>query len=250
MPIQSGAATERRRQRAARELRRVVLLRQMRGDDVHEARGVDSRQYLAPPPRCADARAARRSAASAGRDSRRSASMSRSWLHSSTSASQPDRLASTCGVRHAEVGQHAQAPRAVADDELHRLARVVRHRHRLRSRARRARTRRGCRSRRRRSCPRSAPTPRPACRTCAQTGMPWRAANAGTPPTWSECSCVTRIAASDAGLEPEPGEARRGVADAEAAIDQHARAARLDDEAVALAAAAQRREAHARRAAT
>ena len=50
--------------------------------------------------------------------------------------------------------------------------------------------------------------------------------------------------------EPEPPEARRGVADAEAAIDQHARAARLDDEAVALAAAAQGREAHARRAAT
>src|SRR5512137_1464622 len=36
----------------------------------------------------------------------------------------------------------------------------------------------------------------------AHTGMPWRAANAGTPPTWSECSWVTRIAVIDDGASP------------------------------------------------
>ena len=55
--------------------------------------------------------------------------------------------------RHADVGQHAEPARAVADDELHRLARVVRHRERPDLERRRSRTRRGCRSRRRASMP-------------------------------------------------------------------------------------------------
>ena len=78
----------------------------------------------------------------------------------------------------------------------------------------------------------------------SHTGMSWRAANAGTPPTWSECSCVTKIAPIDSRRDADAREPRRGVADAEAAIDHDARGARLDDEAVAFAAAADRREAH------
>ena len=31
------------------------------------------------------------------------------------------------------------------------------------------------------------------------TPMPWRAASGGTPETWSLCSCVTKMAASDEG---------------------------------------------------
>ena len=60
---------------------------------------------------------------------------------------------------------------------------------------------------------------------------------------------MTRIAGTSR-HEPEAREARRGVANAEAAVDQDARAAGFDDEAVALAAAAEGGEAHARLAAT
>ena len=44
--------------------------------------------------------------------------------------------------------------------------------------------------------------------------------------------------------EPQPREARGGVAHPEPAVDHQARAPRLDDEAVAFAAAAERGEAH------
>ncbi len=48
------------------------------------------------------------------------------------------------------------------------------------------------------------------------------------------------------GGEPQSCEARHAVANAETAIDQDSGAGRLDDEAVALAATAERCEAHAR----
>ena len=52
------------------------------------------------------------------------------------------------------------------------------------------------------------------------------------------------------GDEADPREPRRRVLYAKAAVDEHARAAGFDDEPVALAAAAERREAHARLAPT
>ena len=85
--------------------------------------------------------------------------------------------------RDAEVGQHAEAARAVADHELHRLARVVRHRERADLERRRSRTRRGCRSRRRCAMPSKRSDTAASVPNVTQTGMPWRAANAGTPPT-------------------------------------------------------------------
>src|SRR4029453_7196566 len=36
----------------------------------------------------------------------------------------------------------------------------------------------------------------------SQTGTEYFAAKAGTPPTWSVCSCVTKIASSDSGATP------------------------------------------------
>ena len=74
--------------------------------------------------------------------------------------------------------------------------------------------------------------------------MPWRAANDGTPPTWSECSWVTTIGVERVRLDADAGQARRGVANAEPAVDHDARGAGFDNESVALAAAADRREAH------
>src|SRR6185437_1831080 len=47
-------------------------------------------------------------------------------------------------------------------------------------------------------------------------------------------------------LDADPREARRAVAHTESAVDHHARSARLDDEAIALAARADGREAHQR----
>ena len=58
------------------------------------------------------------------------------------------------------------------------------------------------------------------------------------------CSCVTTIGVEGLGRDADAGEARRGVAHAESAVDHDARGPRFDDEAVALAAAADRREAH------
>ena len=54
-------------------------------------------------------------------------SMSQSWLHSSTSASQPGERRSTCGVEAPMSVSTPSAQRAVGKHELHRLARVVRH---------------------------------------------------------------------------------------------------------------------------
>ena len=55
---------------------------------------------------------------------------------------------------------------------------------------------------------------------------------------------MTRIARERFRRDAEAREARDGIANAEAAIDQDAGGAGFDDEAVAFAAAAERREAH------
>ena len=46
------------------------------------------------------------------------------------------------------------------------------------------------------------------------------------------------------GLNAKPGESSRGIRDTESAIEQHARAACLNDQGVALAATAERSEPH------
>ncbi len=153
------------------------------------------------------------------------------------------------GRGHAEVGQHAEAPRAVADDVLHRLARVVRNGYRLDLQrvdrepvvaveavdvrhALEALRDRGQRAER--GPDRNAVPRRERRNTADMIGVLVRDEDRG----------------ERRRLEPEPGEASRRAPNAEAAVDQDARAARLDDEAVAFAAAAQGGEAHPRRAAT
>ena len=153
------------------------------------------------------------------------------------------------GGRHAEVRQHAESPRAVADHVLHGLAGVVRDGDRLdRERVdrepvvaveavhvRHALEPLGHRGQRAERGPDRNAVPGGERRNATDVvGVLVRDENRG----------------ERRGLEAEPGEPLRRVADAEAAIDQDARAARLDDEAVAFAAAAQGGEAHARRAAT
>ena len=73
----------------------------------------------------------------------------------------------------------------------------------------------------------------------SQTGMRKRVANAATPPMWSACSCVTRMALIDSGASPSRAQPRDGVADAKSAIDQDPRVPDFDDECVAFAATAQ-----------
>ena len=55
---------------------------------------------------------------------------------------------------------------------------------------------------------------------------------------------MTTIAVMLSGVDTEPGKARDGVANAETAVDEHARAAALDQQAVAFAAAAETGETH------
>src|SRR6185437_8459263 len=142
-----------------------------------------------------------------------------------------------------EVGDHAEAPRAVADHELDRLARVVRHRKRAHlERADReyfvaveteaahgtdeALAGRVDRAERR-------PYGNPV--SCRERRDP---ANVVAMLVRDEDRCDRR------GIDSKARETNARVAHAEAAVDQDRGAARLDDEAVALAAAAQRSEAH------
>ncbi len=105
-----GGAVQCRRKRRARQVRRVVLLRKVRGDDVLQPAVVERRQQRRRRLRCAGGRSGRRSGPSARADSRWPRASPRSWLHSSTSASQRVRLASTYGV---------DVPRSVSTPSLH-----------------------------------------------------------------------------------------------------------------------------------
>ncbi len=153
------------------------------------------------------------------------------------------------GRRHAEVRQHAQTVRAVADDVLHRLARVVRNGYRLDFQ---------------RADRESVMAVETVDAGHALEPFRYRGQRAERRPHRNAMPCGERRDAADMigvlvrdenrgerrGRESEPGEASRRAANAEPAIDQDARAARFDDEAVAFAAAAQGGEAHARCAAT
>jgi hypothetical protein len=144
---------------------------------------------------------------------------------------------------HAEIGENADASRAVADHILDGFARVVRHRDRhdleLADRKllvaveaidmRHAVEALGDRC--------EGPEGRPHRNriTRGECGHPSDVV--GVLVRDENCGEVAR-------RESDPREARDGVANAETAIDQHTRRARFDDETVALAAAAQGSEAH------
>src|SRR5438552_12312608 len=145
---------------------------------------------------------------------------------------------------YAKIGQNAQPPVPVGADELHRLARVVRHgkgpdfyianlehivavetvyvrqdRETLRDHCQRAE-----------SEPYGCSEPRRERRDAADMiGMLVRDDDRG----------------NGLGRDADPREPRDRVPDAEPAIDQHPRRADLDQQAIAFAAAAQRRETHA-----
>ena len=185
MPIQSAAQPSAAGERGARQLRRVVLLRQVRRDDVLQPRACRCGRGAAAaaslcrwPKRPGDALLQRIRIAAAGEHVEIVVALE----HQRVAAGE-----ARLDVRR-DVPMSVSTPsraRAVGDDELHRLARVVRHRERRDlERADRERVvaveavdARRCR-RGGRPTPASVPK-------VAQTAMPWRAANAGTPPTWS-----------------------------------------------------------------
>ena len=167
MPIQSGAQLSDAGQRGAREVGPVVLLAQVRGEQMLQPRIVQASPAAPPRRRCRDAPAGRRCAASADTDNRRWPACRHRDCIRAPARRNPDRLASTCSGRRAEIGQHAEPPAAVGADELHRLARIVRHRETVAPRWRRSRNGRGCRSRRRAAARQSARRRWPACRRSA-----------------------------------------------------------------------------------
>ena len=128
-PIQSCAQPSAADERGAGELPRIVLPRQVRGEDVDELRIVEPREQRAGGPVV--------EMAEAGRDAllerRRIAAV---LQHVEVViALEHQRVASGQAVldvqcRDAEIGEDAHAPGAVADHVLHGLARVVRHRDR------------------------------------------------------------------------------------------------------------------------
>src|SRR5579862_3666670 len=148
--------------------------------------------------------------------------------------------------RHADVGQHAEPLRAIADDELDRLARIVRHRkwphlhhadrkHVMAVEAEHPRQPGNALARHRQRPERA----------------PYRDAEAAC--ERSDAADVIGVLVRDddradrIGRHAEAPKAHDRVAHPEPAVDQDARITDFDDERVAFAAAAQGGEAHARR---
>ena len=146
--------------------------------------------------------------------------------------------------RGTDIGQHAEPPLAVGEHVLDRLARVVRAPETAGPRGPRPRTRHGSRTVMIRT-----PAPAP-CSTARNVPCVIQ-----TPQPVTACErkravevIAVLVGDDDAGkvgrCEAEPREPPLGLLHREAAVEHQPRGARLDDEGVAGAAAAERREPH------
>ena len=233
----AGRAIERARERGAGLLGRIVLLRQMRGNHVAQPRRVDRGQKL------------RRRLVVQMAEAARDALLELPWIvaagehvevvvaleHQSVAAGK-----ARLHVRRddADVGQHPELARAVADDELDGLARVVWNRERTHFD--------GVDAER-------VVAVEPAHLLDALESVADRLQRPERQPdrnpvARSECRDATRVVGmlvrdqdrpDRLGRETKAREARNRVAHPKAAIDQDAGAVRFDDEAIAFAATAE-----------